>query len=115
MSVTARPPSAKQVVVHDAESSRIAGETVTLTRLTSEYDELVAREPHEDGDCHWQIGERWSYGGHAGWFIEHYGSCYALRGDLGEAGPYRSRDEALRKLADHLRSAIAEARERHGG
>lgn len=87
-----------------------------LTKLVVEYDEIVGRDIHKDRDCHWQIAERFSYGEHAGWYVEHHGYLHELRdGEYGEDGPFRSREEALRRLAKHLRSAIADVGSWHGG
>lgn len=87
-----------------------------LTKLVAEYYEAVQADIHKDRDCHWQISERWSYGEHAGWFVEHHGYLYELvDGEFGEVGPYPSREEALRRLAEQLRAAIEDARECQGG
>jgi hypothetical protein len=81
-----------------------------LRGLLREHYETVGAEIHKDRDCHWQIVERWSYGEPVGWFVEHNGYLYEP-GEYGEAGPYPSQEEARRSLADHLRAAIADARE----
>jgi hypothetical protein len=64
----------------------------------------------KDCDGHWSISERWPYGEHVGWFVEHDGYCYD--GLEGEDGPHPSREAAESCMAEHLRAAIAEARER---
>ncbi len=83
------------------------------TALAAEYYEVVGGDIHKERDCHWQISERWSYGEHVGWFVEHDGYCYdGLEGDYGEDGPHPTRAAAEGCMADHLRAAIAEARSR---
>jgi hypothetical protein len=87
-----------------------------LAALVARYDELIHGDVHKDCDCHWQVGERWSYGEPAGWFIEHHGYVYELRGsEYGEQGPFRTREQALRALSEQLRMAIAEVGEHCGG
>lgn len=105
-----RPVAARPADVMDAPSA------AELTKLVAEYHEAVQADIHKDPDCHWQISERWSCGEHAGWFVEHHGYLYELAdGEFGEAGPYPSREEALRRLAEQLRVAIADTRNGHGG
>jgi hypothetical protein len=88
----------------------------TLAALVAEYYEALAGDVRKDCDAHWAISERWSYGEHAGWFVEHDGYCYdGLEAVDGEDGPHGTRAAAERCMADHLRVAIAEARSRHGG
>ena len=87
-----------------------------LTKLAAEYYEAVQGDVHKDRDCHWQIVERWSYGEHAGWFVDHNGYVYDMPGsEYGEDGPHPSREAAMRRLAEHLRAAIEDARECQGG
>lgn len=78
----------------------------------AEIATLIARHHqyavHKDSDCHWAISERWSYGEHAGWWVEHEGYLYEALPD-GEDGPLPSRGEAEIVLIDHLQKAIAEA------
>jgi hypothetical protein len=86
------------------------------TALAAEYYEVVGWDIHKERDCHWQIVERWSYGEHAGWFVEHDGYLYELAaGEYGERGPFPSREAALIGLADSLRDAIGDVRSWHGG
>lgn len=87
----------------------------SLTALVAEYYEALAGEVRKDRDGHWSISERWSYGERVGWFVEHDGYCYdGLDIDSGEDGPHPSRKAAERCMAQHLRAAIAEVRERGG-
>lgn len=87
----------------------------SLTALAAEHYAALASDVRKDCDAHWRISERWSYGEHAGWFVEHDGYCYdGLDLDYGEDGPHPSRKAAERCMAEHLRAAIAEARERGG-
>ena len=80
-----------------------------LDRLISDYYEALAGEGG-DGDGHWQISERWSYGERLGWFLEHDGKCYRGFDEDGEEGPYQSLEAARASLAVHLKAAIARAR-----
>ena len=97
---------------HYAAAAKTPSEA-ELTALVAEYYEALAGDVHKDCDGHWRISEDWSYGAHAGWFVEHDGYCYeGLEGDYGEDGPHPSREAAERCMAEHLRTAIAEARER---
>jgi hypothetical protein len=67
----------------------------------------------KDRDAHWSISERYSYGRHAGWVIEHDGYCYdGLEG--GEDGPFPTREEAEVMLIEHLLAAIARVEAREG-
>lgn len=85
----------------------------SLAALVAEYYEALAGDVHKDRDGHWSISERWSYGEHVGWFVEHDGYCYdGLEGDYGEDGPHPTRGTAESCMADHLRAAIAQARGR---
>jgi len=85
----------------------------SLAALVAEYYAALAGEAHKERDCHWQIVKRFSYGEHVGWFVEHDGYYYdGFDIDQGEDGPYPSREAAERRMAEHLRAAIAEARER---
>ena len=84
-----------------------------LAVLVAEYYAALAGDVHKDCDGHWRISERWSYGVRAGWFVEHDGYCYeGLEDDYGEDGPHPSREAAERCMAEHLRTAIAQVRER---
>lgn len=88
----------------------------TLAALVAEYYEALAGDVRKDCDGHWAISERWSYGEHAGWFVEHDGYCYdGLEADGGEDGPHATRAAAERRMGRHLRAAIEEVRSRHGG
>jgi hypothetical protein len=84
-----------------------------LDRLISEYYEVLAGAG-SDGDGHWQVSERWSYGRHLGWFLEHHGKCYRELGADGEEGPYRSYEAARASMAEHLTVAIGRAGRRDG-
>jgi hypothetical protein len=84
-----------------------------LRRLVAEYYMALAGDVRKDRDGHSSISERWSYGRHVGWVLEHDGYCYgALEEDYGEDGPHPTRAAAASCMAEHLRAAIAEARER---
>ncbi len=86
-----------------------------LGALVAEHYAALAGDVRKDCDGHWAIGERWSYGERAGWFVEHDGYCYdGLEAGYGEDGPHPSREAAERCMAEHLRQAIAEARARQG-
>lgn len=85
-----------------------------ITRLAAGCYEAMAGDIRKDRDAHWQIAERWSYGEWVGWFVEHDGYRYdGLQ--FGEGGPHPTREAAERCLAEHLRTATAEAREHGGG
>ena len=93
-----------------------ASSDAELAKLAVAYQEIVWRDIHKDRDCHWQIAERFSYGERVGWYIEHHGYLHELLDcEYGEDGPYRSREEALRRLAEHFRAAIAEVGSWQGG
>jgi hypothetical protein len=84
-----------------------------LTALVAEY--YAALEGlAKDSDGHWSILERWSYGKHLGWFVEHDGHSYGGLDDDGEDGPYPTREAAIACMSEHLQAAIAGARERLG-
>jgi hypothetical protein len=86
-----------------------------LAALVAEYYEALAGDVRKDRDAHWQISERWSYGERTGWFVEHDGYCYdGLEAEHGEDGPYPTRVQAERCMAEHLRAAIAQVRGRCG-
>ena len=85
-----------------------------ITRLVAECYEAMAGDIRKDSDAHWQIAERWSYGERGGWFVEHDGYRYDGLA-YGEDGPHPTREAAERCMAEHLRIAIAEAREHGGG
>lgn len=77
-----------------------------IAQLTARHFEAVGSDCHKDRDCHWYITERWSYGEHAGWMVEHAGRCYdELEGR--EDGPFPTRKEAEVALIEHLLAAIA--------
>jgi hypothetical protein len=83
-----------------------------LTALVAEYYAALAGAA-KDGDGHWQVAERWSYGKHLGWFVEHEGDSYGgLREDGGQDGPHPSLEEARECMVSHLRAAIAQVRAR---
>ena len=100
----------------DETGERVAAEPLgdpELTKLVAEYYAALAGEVRKDRDGHWSIAERWSYGERVGWFVEHDGYCYdGFEGDYGEDGPHVTREAAVSCMAEHLRAAIAEARER---
>jgi hypothetical protein len=79
-----------------------------LADLVARHYAAQAGEVCKDRDAHWRVMERWSYGEHAGWFVEHDGYLYELPdGDYGEEGPFASREAALARMAEHLRTATA--------
>ncbi|HWW67357.1 MAG TPA: hypothetical protein VNY83_05190 [Solirubrobacterales bacterium] len=83
----------------------------SLTARVAEYYAALAGEVRKDCDGHWSIVERWSYGEHLGWFVEHDGYCYDGFGDeYGEDGPHPTREAAMSCMAMHLSMAISEAR-----
>lgn len=83
-----------------------------LNALVAEYYAALGGVA-KDSDGHWSIAERWSYGKHLGWLVEHDGHSYdGLRQDDGEDGPYPTREAAVSCMAGHLRAAIAEVRAR---
>jgi hypothetical protein len=101
--------------MHTPSGSPIPSEA-ELSALAGQYNEVVHADIHKDRDCHWQIVERWSYGEHAGWFVEHDGYVYELAdGQYGERGPFPSREAALVGLGDLLRDAIRDVGSWHGG
>ncbi len=84
-----------------------------LTELVAEHYAALAGDVRKDCDGHWWISERWTYGRHVGWVVEHDGYCYdGLEDGYGEDGPHPTREAAVSCMAEHLRAAIAEARER---
>lgn len=85
-----------------------------IAELVDRHLEVLAGEVHKDCDCHWSLSERWSYGCHAGWVIEHDGYCYRALKD-GEDGPFPTRVEAEVVLREHLLAAIVEAEGRFCG
>lgn len=87
-----------------------------LTKLAAEYYEVVQADIHKERDCHWHIVERWSYGKHVGWFVEHHGYVYEMPGaEYGEAGPFATREEAMTQMAGYLRAAIEDVPDFQGG
>ncbi len=84
----------------------------SLTALIAEHYAALAGDIRKDRDGHWSISERFSYGEHVGWFVEHDGYCYDGLDACGEDGPHSTREAAESCMAGHLRAAIAEARER---
>lgn len=83
-----------------------------IAALIDRHYNALAGGLRKDNDCHWWISERWAYGRHAGWVIEHDGYCYDGL-ENGEDGPFPTREEAEVVLIEHLLAAIAqvEARE----
>ncbi len=88
---------------------------VELTKLLAEYYELIQNESHREGDCHWRIAERFSYGERVGWFVEHDGDIYQLDDLYGVDGPHPSREAAVGRMIEHLHAAIVEVRSWQGG
>ena len=82
-----------------------------IAALVARHFEAVGSDCHKDGDCHWYITERWSYGEHAGWVVEHAGRCYDGLED-GEDGPFPTREEAEVVLIEHLLAAITQVEDR---
>lgn len=86
-----------------------------LSALVAGHYAAQAGDVRKDRDGHWSISERWSYGEHVGWFVEHDGYCYdGLDDDHGEDGPHPSREAADRCMAEHLRAALVQVQERGG-
>lgn len=83
-----------------------------LDALVAEHYIALAGEVRKDRDGHWQISCRFSYGERLGWFVEHDGYRYDGLAEAGEDGLHPSREAAERCMAEHLRTAIAEARGR---
>lgn len=81
-----------------------------LDSLVTAYYEVLGGLG-KDGDAHWRISECWSYGRRTGWIVEHDGDSYQEVG-YAQDGPHPSREEAEAFMAEHLRAAIALARER---
>lgn len=81
--------------------------------LIDRHYKALAGDVRKDRDCHWPISERWSYGCHAGWVVEHDGYCYDGLGD-GEDGPLPTPEEAEVVLIEHLLAAIAAVEAREG-
>ncbi len=84
-----------------------------LGALVAEYYAALDGEG-KDRDGHWSIAERWSYGEHLGWFVEHsgYGSNHLGADD--DDGPHSTAEEARRAMASRLRAAIAAVHGRVG-
>jgi hypothetical protein len=81
-----------------------------LRALVAEYYAVLPGDVRKNRDGQWSIVERWSYGQHVGWFVEHDGYCYdGFRAGCGEDGPYLTREAAAGCMAMHLRMAIARA------
>jgi len=78
-----------------------------IAELVGRHYKSVASDCHKERDCHWYISERYSYGRHAGWVVEHDGYCYDGLED-GEDGPFPTREEAEVVLIEHLLAAIAD-------
>ena len=77
-----------------------------IADLIARHYKALAGDMRKDGDGHWSISERFSYGRHAGWVVEHDGYCYRGLED-GEEGPLPTREEAEVALIEHLQAAIA--------
>lgn len=73
-----------------------------ITKLTEQWYALVGRDHHKDGDCHWRIETRWSYGEAPTYSLNHHGY---LLDEIHEN--YSSYSAALRGLRDLLVEAIA--------
>jgi hypothetical protein len=82
-----------------------------IAELIDRHYNALAGGIRKDSDCHWWISERWTYGRHAGWVIEHDGYCYDGL-EHGEDGPFPTRVEAEVVLIEHLLAAIAEVEAR---
>ena len=81
-----------------------------LRALVAEYYASLPTAVRKECDGCWSIVERWSYGCHLGWFVEHDGHFYdGMRSDRGEDGPYLTREAATACMAMHLRMAIGRA------
>jgi hypothetical protein len=81
-----------------------------LRALVAEYYAALTGDVRRDRDGQWSIVERWSYGEHVGWFVEHAGRCYdGFKSEYGEDGPYSTREAAASCMAMHLRRAIVQA------
>jgi hypothetical protein len=83
----------------------------SVDQLVAEYMRVIGPQHHKDRDCHWAIEKRWSYGELAGYYVQHDGYCYEHCGSCGEDGPFRTHEDALERMAHHLRRAIREAKE----
>jgi hypothetical protein len=84
-----------------------------LTTSVAEYYAALAGEG-KDRDGHWSIAERWSYGEHLGWFVEHNGYGSNHLGVDDDDGPYLTPEKARRAMAARLRAAIAAVEGRVG-
>lgn len=82
-----------------------------IAELIARHQKSLAGDLYKDCDCHWAISERFSYGSHAGWVVEHDGCCYEGL-EYGEDGPFPTRVEAEVVLIEHLLAAIAETETR---
>ena len=82
-----------------------------IAELIDRHYKALAGDVRKDRDGHWSISERFSYGRHAGWVVEHDGYCYDGLED-GEDGPFPTREEAEVVLIEHLLAAIAQVEDR---
>ncbi|HET7445382.1 MAG TPA: hypothetical protein VFJ57_12050 [Solirubrobacterales bacterium] len=94
-------------------SAAVTDRDSEIAELITRHFEAVGSDCHKDCDCHWYITERWSYGEHTGWVVEHGGRCYDGL-EHGEDGPFPTREEAEVVLIDHLLAAIAQIEAREG-
>jgi hypothetical protein len=84
-----------------------------IAELIDRHYKVLAGGVRKDRDGHWSISERYSYGRHAGWVVEHDGYCYDGL-ENGEDGPFPTREEAEVVLIEHLLAAIAAIEAREG-
>jgi len=89
-------------------SAAATDRSAEIAGLIDRHYKALAGDVHKDRDCHWWISERYSYGRHAGWVIEHDGYCYDAL-EYGEDGPFPTRVEAEVMLIEHLLAAIVQA------
>jgi hypothetical protein len=84
-----------------------------IAELIDRHYKALAGDVRKDRDGHWSISERYSYGRHAGWVVEHDGYCYDGH-EAGEDGPVPHAEEAEVVLIEHLLAAIATIKARGG-
>ena len=76
--------------------------TEYITKLTSQWYNLVAVDHHKDRDCHFYIETKWSYGRDPKYWVRHYG--YIIHDFEGEE--YNTYEEALDGLISFLEKII---------
>lgn len=77
--------------------------TIAVTALTLEWGLVIKQEHHKEGDCHFSIKEKWSYGDAPVYVLKHDGY---IAGKIKLS--FSSRQDALTHLTIMLKRMIAE-------